>query len=241
VPDDYRSVVGFFANTIKKAMRLVGGYDILYEKLKLFISEELFEEKIEIADKNILRNLSELPVRKAITDGFKKQINELTVSDKGETKISGEIKLRECKPFVSRAKKYLIPKKSLFGKIIGDSNLELDFAVFLEKCDDIISYAKNYFALGFKLDYQNANGDISNYYPDFIVKKTENEIFIIETKGREELDVPEKMKRLSLWCEDMNKLQTEKTFDYIFVDEESFKNECPKSFVDLMQSFKKYK
>jgi len=241
VPDDYRSVVGFFANTIKKAMRLVGGYDVLYEKLKEFITEELFEERVEIADKNILRNLSELPIRKAITDGFKKQINELTVSDRGETKISGEIKLRDCKPFVSRAKKYIIPKKSLFGKIIGDSDLELDFAAFLENCDDIISYAKNYFAIGFKIDYQNSNGDISNYYPDFIVKKSEKEIFIIETKGREEIDVPEKMKRLKNWCKDMNTLQNEKGFDYVFVDEESFKSENPKSFGNLAKAFRKYK
>ncbi len=241
MPDDYRSVVGFFANTIKKTMRLVGGYDILYQKLKEFISEELFEAKVELADKNILRNLSELPVRKAITDGFKKQINELTVCDKGETKISGEIKLRDCKPFVSRKKKYIVPNKSIFGRIVGDSDLELDFAAFLEKCDDIISYAKNYFAIGFKLDYQTSNGDISNYYPDFIVKKTKLEIYIVETKGREEIEVPEKMKRLKNWCEDMNKLQKEKTFDYGFVDEESFKTENPRSFEELAKGFNKYK
>ena len=34
----------------------------------------------------------------------------------------------------------------------------------------MISYAKNYFAVNFKLDYVNADGDISNYYPDFLVK-----------------------------------------------------------------------
>ncbi len=129
----------------------------------------------------------------------------------------------------------------MFGKIIGDSDLELDFAAFLEKCDEIISYAKNYFTIGFKLDYQNANGDISNYYPDFIVKKSEKEIYIVETKGREEIDIPQKMARLKNWCDDMNKLQREKVFDYIFVDEESFKSENPKKFEDLAKAFKKYK
>ena len=34
-----------------------------------------------------------------------------------------------------------------------------------------------------KLDYVNADGDISNYYPDFLVKLSAKRIFIVETKG----------------------------------------------------------
>jgi len=43
-----------------------------------------------------------------------------------------------------------------------DSQFELLFARFLEDCDDVVSYAKNYLAVHFKLDYVNADGDISN-------------------------------------------------------------------------------
>ena len=67
------------------------------------------------------------------------------------------------------------------------------FARFLDDCDDVVSYAKNYFAVNFKLDYVNADGDISNYYPDFLVKLSDKRIFIVETKGQEDLDVPLKM------------------------------------------------
>ena len=75
-----------------------------------------------------------------------------------------------------------MPKKSLFNKIIGDSHFELLFAGFLEGCEDIVSYAKNYFGIEFKIDYQNSDGSISNYYPDFFVKKDEKNIYIIELK-----------------------------------------------------------
>lgn len=85
--------------------------------------------------------------------------------------------------------------------------MELEFAAFLEACDDIISYVKNYLAVHFKIEYVNANGDISNYYPDFIVKISVKEVFIIETKGLEDLDVPLKMQRLKQWCDDINKAQ----------------------------------
>ena len=37
----------------------------------------------------------------------------------------------------------------------------LQLAAFLEECDNIISYVKNYLAVHFTIDYVNANGDIS--------------------------------------------------------------------------------
>jgi len=75
-------------------------------------------------------------------------------------------------------------------RIIGDSQLELRSASFLEDCSDILSYEKNYLAVHFKLDYVNSGGDISNYYPDFMVKLSGKRVVIAETKGQEDSDVP---------------------------------------------------
>ena len=65
-----------------------------------------------------------------------------------------------------------MPKKSVFNRIVGDSQLELEFADFLERLgdDEVISFAKNYYKVHFKIDYKNADGTIANYYPDFFVK-----------------------------------------------------------------------
>jgi type III restriction enzyme len=46
--------------------------------------------------------------------------------------IRDTIKLRQTRPFVAKNQGYLVPKKSVFNRIIGDSNLELRFAAFLE-------------------------------------------------------------------------------------------------------------
>ena len=91
----------------------------------------------------------------------------------------------------------------------------------------MVSYAKNYLAVHFKLDYVNADGDISNYYPDFMVKLSDKRIVIVETKGLEDLDVPLKMARLRQWCEDINRVQTEVEYDFVYVDEEGFKKYKP--------------
>ena len=238
---DYRSVIGYFAQSIMKDLRLVSGYDTLYGKVKEFVQAHLFENPVDLDNMNTLRNLSELEASKTVFETFKKEINALTVQDKGDAEIRDHIKLRKTRPFVVKEQAYFIPKKSLFNRIIGDSHLELEFASFLDDCDDIISFAKNYLGVHFKIDYVNANGGISNYYPDFIVKKSQDEVYIIETKGLEDLDVPLKMARLKQWCEDINQAQAEVTFDFVFVDEASFHKYRPTAFGPLVAGFREYK
>ncbi len=238
---DYRSVIGYFSRIIMKDLRLVSGYDVLYGKVKSFIQNELFETGVDLDSLNTLRNLSELTASKTLVDTFKQQINALTVQDKGDAEIKATIKLRKTRPFVVREQAYIVPKKSIFNKIIGDSHLELQFAAFLEACGDIISYAKNCLAVHFQIDYVNADGNISNYYPDFIVKCSSDSVVIVETKGLEDTDVPLKMKRLREWCADVNKAQSDIHYDYVFVDEESFRQYKPKRFKELISGFREYK
>ncbi len=238
---DYRSVIGYFAQTIMKDLRLVSGYDVLYGKVKAFVQDELFDRQVELESPNTMRNLSELAATKTLLETFKKAINALTVKDKGDAEIRDTIKLRQTRPFVAKDQGYLIPKKSVFNKIIGDSHFELLFARFLEDCEDVISYGKNYLAVHFKLDYVNADGDISNYYPDFFVKLPDKQIYIVETKGQEDLDVPLKMQRLRQWCEDINRVQADVKYDFVYVDQESFEKYKPASFRQLVDSFMEYK
>ncbi len=236
---NYQSVIGYFAQSIRKELRLVGGHDVLYEKVKYFVINYLFDKKIDLEDLNILRNLSELEATKTITETFKKEINDLTVVDKGEAEIRNYIKISNSRPFIIQDQDFIIPKKSIFNKIVGDSHFELQFADFLEECDDIISYAKNYFAVHFKIDYKNADGEIKDYYPDFFVKVSDKEIYIVETKGREDLDDIEKIKRLYQWCNDINSVQNKVTYTALYVKQDIYEKYTPKNFNDLINAFSK--
>ncbi len=238
---DYRNVIGYFARTIMKDLRLISGYNVLYGKVKAFVRSELFDRPVDLESPNTLRNLSELAATKTLLETFKKAINALTIQDKGDAEIRDTIKLRKTRPFMAQEQGYLVPKKSVFNRIIGDSHYELLFAHFLEDCNDVIAYAKNYLAVHFKLDYVNADGDISNYYPDFFVKVSKKEIFIIETKGKADLDVPLKMERLRQWCEDINRVQDDVKYDFVYVDQESFEKYSPTSFRQLVEGFREYK
>lgn len=239
--NDYRSVIGYFTKIIMQDLRLVSGYDVLYGKVKAFIRNYLFDRQVDFDDLNTLRNLSELEATKTIIETFQKGINALTVRDKGSAEIKDYIKIKQTRPFVVKDQGFLVPRKSPFNKIIGDSRLELLFASFLEQCPDVVSYIKNYLAVHFSLDYVNKEGGISNYYPDFIVKTGEKAFFVVETKGNEDLDVPLKIERLKQWCLDINKAQTEHSFDFVFVDEDDFARYKPDSFDELVHTFRKYK
>ena len=229
----FQSVIGYFAQLIRKDLHLVGGHDVLYGKVKEFVTHSLFDKKVDLEDSNTLRNLTELEATKTIIETFKKEINELTVVDKGVSEIKSTLKISQTRPFVIKNQAYIVPKKSVFNRIVGDSGLELKFTEFLEGCDDIISYAKNYYAVHFKIDYKDADGNIRDYYPDFFVKVSEKEIYIVETKGREDLDDVEKIKRLHQWCDDINSVQNEAKFTALYVKQEAYEKYPPKRFEDL--------
>ena len=239
--EDYRNALGYFAQALMKELRLVSGYDVLYAKIKEFVQDHLFGQTVALDDPVTIKNLAEFHATKTIIETFKRTINDLTLQDKGNAELSETSKISSTRPFMVKDQEHLIPTKSVFNIITGDSHLELEFARFLEDCSDVVSYAKNYYGVHFKFDYVNADGDISNYYPDFIVKLTDGSVIVVETKGLEDLDVPLKMERLAQWCEDVNEISEDVVYDYVFVDEESFRMYQPTTFQQLLDAFTEYK
>jgi type III restriction enzyme len=141
---------------------------------------------------------------------------------------------------------YLPAKKSVFNKMVAEPNaggFELAFAKFLEDAPDVASFAKNYLAVGFKLDYVKADGDLSNYVPDFFVKTGDGTVWIVETKGRAELDLPQKMARLAQWCADATQASSAEggpRCGFVFVDEAGFEAHRPPDFAGLAASFRDF-
>ncbi len=239
---NYQSVVGFFTQAIMRELRLFGCYDILFGKVKDFIQNDMFDQDVDLSDLNTLTNLSEVEYIRLIKDSFKKGINDLTVQDKGDTEIKNFIKVSEARPFVVNDKSFLIPKKSVFNKIVGDSNFELEFSEFLEVCDDVISFAKNFQnkeANALRIEYKNSEGFIATYYPDFFVKKDDGIVFIVETKGREEEDDKLKFERLLKWCEDVNSRQTRIVYKALYIKQEVWEKNKAKNFDEVERLFLK--
>ena len=163
------------------------------------------------------------------------------------------------RPFRTEFRPYLNAAKSIFTRIVGEPNsggFELRFAAFLEDAPDVQAFAKNYFAVGFKLDYVKDNGDLANYTPDFIVRTgvtpspagagqgegSRGISWLVATKGREEIDLPQKMARLKQWCADATAAEDNgQPYEFVFVDQNGFERHAPKTFAALAASFTEYK
>ena len=90
---------------------------------------------------------------------------------------------------------------------------------------------------GFRVEYQKADGSISNYYPDFIVRLNDGATWIVETKGREDLDDPRKFERLLQWCADAAARDGANTYEGLFVREEQWEKLPVKSFAEAVTAF----
>jgi type III restriction enzyme len=234
---NYQTMIAFFARRILADMRMVGGEAALFGKLKSFIEQDLFHIPANLDDPNTIRNLSEDAAVRAIFETFKAAINELTVGDVGNTEIKERVKLSRVRPAPVSPGRTYVPKKSIFNKIVPDNNLEYDFAKFLDGCADVVSFAKNSQHLGFRVEYQNSDGGIANYYPDYLVKDDQDTVWVIETKGREDPDVPLKRQRLEQWCEDASERDSEREYRSLFVAEEVWETYNPHSFSDAVRLF----
>jgi len=231
---NYQNVIGFFTRQIMRDLRLVGGFDVLFGKIKAFVETELFEAAVALEDLNTLRNLSELEVTKTLIDTFKSAINKLTVQDKGTTEIRESIKFSQTRPFLVKDQGFLVPKRSIFNRIVGGNDYELQFAAFLDTCDDIVSFVKNSQSTRFRVEYCNSDGGIADYYPDFLVKVCDSEMWIVETKGREDMDDPHKWQRLKDWCKDATRLHSGVSYNALFVRQETWDKYPAKDFRQLV-------
>ncbi len=244
---DGRSVVAFFARQLMKELHLVGGYDLVYPQVKAFIQQRLFVGgPVDIDDPVVLRNLSESVAAERLLGSFKAAINALTVQDSGKVHIEDHIHLRDVRPFRTQHRDWLPAQRCIFNRTVGEPNaggLELRFASFLDSADGVAAFAKNYLAVGFKLDYVKGNGDLSTYTPDFFVKDDDGTVWVVETKGREELDLPRKMARLSQWCDDATAASQAAggpAYRFVYVDQARFDKHPPANLADLVSLFRDY-
>jgi type III restriction enzyme len=240
----YRHTIAFFTTTILQNSRLVTGFDILYPKVEDFIINYLFNKKVDLDDPQTLRNLNEAFTKDVLYKTFKAAIDALTIIDRGSTKVSAYRKLIDTKPKKVEDQAKLTPKKSAFNYIIWDSGLEKAFAVACEnRFADVLAFAKNTMGengVNFKMEYQGEDGNIHDYYPDFLVRTAADTFFIVETKGIEAPDALRKKQRLAMWCADINALQTDYTYTAIYITDADWKakDKDLKTFDDVVKIFK---
>ncbi len=237
---DYRNVLAFLTSRILRESRLIKGFEVLYPKVEAFVKYRLWSKEVSLSNPQTIRNLSEGIASRIVYDTFAKAIADLTIIEKSGVAQTGYASVAKARPIVVKNQSYIAaPKKSLFNKVIGDSDFELEFAARMERWSDVVAYAKNTEnGVGFNIEYQNSQGQIASYYTDFLVKTSNGICYAVEMKGIEDEDAKLKRKRLLQWCEDVNNVQEQKWSSlYILQSEwEKYQNKL-RSFADVVDMF----
>jgi len=237
---DYRSVLAAFTQTILRNARLLNGFYALYPKVESFVKYRLWGREVVLSDPQTLRNLSEAAATRIVYETFGKAISRLTIVERTDTTHRGYASVAKSRPIVVKNQSYIAaPKKSLFDKVIGDSEYELQFAAAMEKWGDVVAYAKNTeTGVGFNIEYQNSEGRIAAYYPDFLVRCRDGRCYAVELKGVEDEDARLKRERLRQWCVDVNRVQEPQWSSlYILQKEWEKYRDKLRTFADVVEMF----
>jgi type III restriction enzyme len=125
--------------------------------------------------------------------------------------------------------------KTVFNYVAPDNEFESAFAQFLQKSSDIESFAKLPESFGFNIEYTDTRTNIRHYYPDFVAKAKDGKFWILETKGREDVEVKLKDEAAIYWCEKASTLTGAK-WTYAKVPQKIFEELRPESLEELVHA-----
>ena len=235
VPQDSKSVIAYYTDQILKQLKIGGAFASFYPVVKSYVVEKLFTEKVELKDPRVLYKLSSPEVQNQLINLFVNAFRDMTFAER-EPEKRDTINLSDTRAFVWS--KLVYPaNKCIFNYVPCDNDFEVDFAKFLDRAEDVKAFSKIVPKIGFFVEYKDSKDNLRLYYPDFVVAIDKSERLIIETKGREDVDVEPKDKRIEKWCKDATGLSGSK-WSFIRVDQADFGKYRLKSVKELISALK---
>jgi type III restriction enzyme len=217
-----RELIAYIALEVMKRARLTCDFNEIYPITESYILQKCFETKINDAEDERLRvHLCDIVIQEAIVELLAKRFGEITAESKETIFRQSNLKLSEVEPFMWH-RKHLRCKKTIFNFVTVYNNFEEDFAQFLDACTDVESFAT--LANIFRIDYLSSRGAIRLYFPDFVAvqkDKGRRVFWIIETKGREFVDVDRKDEAIRKWCKDVS-IDSKEEWRYLKVPQHLF-------------------
>ena len=114
------------------------------------------------------------------------------------------VALSSWKPFsTTHSERHPVLKAAhtLFNLVPCNRELEVAVSTFLDRAGDVVAFAKNAGPQCLRIDYLASGARLAFYTPDFFARTKQGHYYLIETKGREDKDVPRKARAAMAWCE----------------------------------------
>jgi type III restriction enzyme len=231
-PQTADEVIGYYARRIAQDVKLPAQFSALAPKVREFLAEKAFGEKVNLDDPAMLKAISSNVAQYVTIKTFVGALRKLVLTELEPQLLHAGRGLSETPPF-PWSRPTLKAGKCVFNLVPCDNEFEKEFAQFLEKADDVSRFAKLPEQFGFAIEYTDNAGNFRHYEPDFVVLINAGTHYIVETKGLEDVNVANKDRAARLWCENTT-LLTGKPWAYLKVLQTEWNNLQATQFSDLL-------
>ena len=206
--EDPSGVITWYTKSVAKAggvERIAGAFATLAPLVRDYLRDRVFEREVDLNDKVVLRRLAENDAQQIVVGAFQKALRDLSITEREPTIEESAFRVSDTPPF-PWSRETVDAERTVFNLTPVDNKFEARFAQFLERATDVAAFAKLTMNSRFALEYISTTGALRYYYPDFVVRLTDDTCLVIETKGLEDLDVALKDRRARRWCRDATSL-----------------------------------
>lgn len=231
------TAISFYVRELENVCKVQSTHVMLAPLLQIFLGEILFGEKVGLTDSRLTARLADQDVREHIRAVFIPLIRARTVQTQKRRDQGEAVSLRHWKSFQvtnSERRPAISAKKTLFNLVPCNLALEVGMATFLDSAPDVAAFAKNAGSQALRVDYLTAEQRLAFYTPDFFVRMDNGNYYLLETKGRQDRDVPRKASAAVQWCETASKRGIK--WEYVFTPQDVMERLTSNRFDDLVRA-----
>lgn len=229
-------VIGYYARRIAQNIKLPSQFHAVAPKVREFFEHKAFGRTVDLNTPEAIKAISSNLASFVVVKEFERALREKVVEARVPELLTTARMLSSTQPFAT-SKKVMESKRTVFNFVPCDNEFELTFARFLDKSDDLEAFAKLPELFGFCIQYTDTLANIRNYFTDFIARLSDGSHWLIETKGREDIEVAMKDNAAQNWCDTATELTGVK-WNYIKVLQKDFEKLRPESFEELIVGLK---
>jgi len=227
-----QEVISYYAKRIASDLKLPSQFAALVPKIREFLENHAFGEPVDLDEPLMVKAISNPVARYVTVKVFTAALREAVVEEQIPTLEHAGHKLSTTEGF-PWSRPTLPAAKTVFNLVAADNEFEKAFANFLEKAPDVVRFAKLPERFNFSIPYTDSAANLRYYEPDFVAVTTDGIHHLVETKGRQDIDVKHKDRAAKLWCENATVL-TGTEWVYRKVLQKEFEKLQPSDFEDLI-------
>jgi type III restriction enzyme len=234
-PQTAEEVISYYAKRIAQDVKLPSQFAALVPKVREFLETKAFGESVNLSERTMIKAIATSVAQYVTVKTFAAALRGLVVEELVPT-LEGEGRLLSSTEPFPFSRPTFEASKTVFNLVAADNEFERDFAHFLQDATDVRAFAKLPQRFGFAIEYTDSATNLRYYEPDFVVVTYSGTHYLVETKGREDIDVAYKDRAATIWCESST-LLTKTAWRYIKVPQIEWGKLEPAAFDDVEVAF----